>query len=191
MAVKIKRGSDKKFVVKLRHPNADPFDLTNADQVTLKLPKKDGTKLTIDTTPVPAVKAKALLQGVTFEAVTAGKVGNQIQLVFNGTDTIATVISAWNTANPSNQVSSNALTPSSTVLTAATVKLANGSDQYQKVLPMSPLVLGKILISLPNIDTAALRLANEQSIEVLVQVGDDPANDTTGLVIPNAIDVID
>jgi hypothetical protein len=191
MAVKIKRGSDKRFVVKLRYKNGDPRDLTGVDDITIKLPKKDGTKLTIDTTEIPAVKSSAVYLGVTYTAVTGGKLGNSIILPFDGVKTITQVITDWNTANPSNTVSSNAATPNVTVPTTANLKLANGSDAYQKVSVMSPVVLGKILLKLPNVDTASLRLANEQSIEVAIVDGDDPVDDSIGLVIPNAIDVID
>jgi hypothetical protein len=39
-----------------------------------------------------------------FKAVTKGSDGNSISLVFDGVDTVADVISAWNTANTSNTV---------------------------------------------------------------------------------------
>jgi microcystin-dependent protein len=62
---------------------------------------------------------------IVFTANNAGSGGNSISLVFNGSSTIATVVNAWNTANPANQVS---YTGSSLVIPAAnTWTLSGGS----------------------------------------------------------------
>ncbi len=42
--------------------------------------------------------------GATFTSANAGLIGNQIKLVFNGTDRIDTVVANWNAANPLNKV---------------------------------------------------------------------------------------
>jgi hypothetical protein len=191
MAVKIKRGSDKKFMIKLRHPNGDPYsELDQSVQVTVKLPKKDGTKISITLDAIAAVKASGTYAEVLYTAVVAGKNGNTIVLPFDGVKTIAQVISDWNTANPANTVGSNAA-DTSVVPAAGSLTLSGGSDQYNKVAKVAPAVLGKLLITLPNADTAQLRFGNEQALEVLVEFGTDPAVDDAGLVIPNAIDVVD
>lgn len=64
---------------------------------------------------------------ITFTANVIGNVGNTISLVFDGTDTITTVVNAWNVANPSNTVSFSG-GPGSTVLTAQTIDLGAGGD---------------------------------------------------------------
>ena len=64
-------------------------------------------------------------QQATFQADTIGDIGNSITLVFNGTDTAATVVSAWNLAHPNNTVSIVAGS-GSTVPTPGTTKLIGG-----------------------------------------------------------------
>lgn len=72
-----------------------------------------------------AIAATKLFQTVTFTADTAGTAGNSISLVFNGTDDLATVVGAWNTANPTNTVSFTGQ-PGTFVPTAGTANLAGG-----------------------------------------------------------------
>jgi hypothetical protein len=75
------------------------------------------------------VQANATVGPNVFTAVNYGPGGNSIALVFNGTDDVTTVVAAWNSANPSNQVSFTG--SGATVPTAQTVTLANGA--YQSV----------------------------------------------------------
>jgi hypothetical protein len=63
----------------------------------------DGTLITHHQTG-SLVAASVVYNTVTFTAVTAGKAGNSIVLVFNGTDDLDTVTGAWNTAHPTNTV---------------------------------------------------------------------------------------
>ena len=49
--------------------------------------------------------ASAVFSGVTFTADFTGQLGNSITLLFSGLNTVATVVTAWNVANPSNTVS--------------------------------------------------------------------------------------
>jgi hypothetical protein len=67
----------------------------------------------------------SLLSGtITFTAVTMGIIGNSISLTFNGFQQVGTVVSAWNAANPTNQVT---YTGSSTAIPdSATVSLSGG-----------------------------------------------------------------
>lgn len=68
----------------------------------------------------------SLLSGtITFTAVTLGTIGNSITLTFNGLQQVGTVVSAWNAANPGNQVT---YTGSSTAVPeSATVTLSGGA----------------------------------------------------------------
>jgi hypothetical protein len=61
---------------------------------------------------------------IIFTAVSAGTIGNSISLVFNGTATVATVVGAWNTANPTNQVSYTGL--GTVIPMAQTINLSGG-----------------------------------------------------------------
>jgi hypothetical protein len=84
-----------------------------------------------------------LLSGtITFTAVNLGVTGNSIALTFNGLQQVGTVVSAWNTANPSNQVT---YTGSSTAVPeSATVNLSGG------VNTLSPFVTNDTLYSTLN-----------------------------------------
>ncbi len=65
------------------------------------------------------------MAGYSFQAVEHGSIGNTITLVFNGTDDIDTVVTNWNTANPSNTVVL-VYGAGTDVLTAATYTLSGG-----------------------------------------------------------------
>lgn len=190
MAANIKRNRDKKFTIKLRMPNGDPYPgMGQANQVTVLLPNKDGTKLSINLDPIPAGKASAILAGVNFTAVTAGKLGNTIILTFDGIQTLATVVAAWNLANPSNQVIHNGV--GSSVPVAGTAHLQNGFNTYSKVVIVNPAEIANLLITLPKSDTANLKQGNLLSIEVLPDLGQDDVGEEAGINIPNAINVAD
>lgn len=188
MSVKIKRGSDKQFFIKCRAPNGDPIDLTAITQATVKIPKKDNTKLvcTLDTTP--AAFAKATYAGITFTAMTAGPNGNTIALSFNGLQNVATVVNAWNAANPSNQVGHSGA--GTVVPPAGNVNLTAGLSAYAKVEKVAPHVLGKLKVNLRNIDTVDLKLAQSVAIEVLLDEGEDPEGIQRGFIINDALDII-
>ena len=70
--------------------------------------------------------AEATHEGVTFTADEPGFVGEDISLVFNGSDTVTTVVDAWNTANPTNTVDHDGT--GSEVLSSATVDLVYSGD---------------------------------------------------------------
>lgn len=75
---------------------------------------------------VNCLTASITYGGTTFTAVNCGLVGNSITLNFDGTKTVATVVSDWNTANPSNTVSFSPGGNASNVLAAATKQLTGG-----------------------------------------------------------------
>lgn len=80
------------------------------------------------------VQASAILGPNTFTAVNFGTSGNSISLVFNGTNSVSTVVTAWNAANPSNQVTFTG--SGATVPTAQTVNLSNGA--FNTVMTSAP-----------------------------------------------------
>lgn len=69
----------------------------------------------------------------TFRAVNAGTNGNSIVLPFDGTNTVAFIINAWNTANPTNQVhiTSGA---GSTVHGAGSITLSGGAGAGDRII---------------------------------------------------------
>jgi len=80
------------------------------------------------------VAATATVGVNTFTAVNVGAGGNAIALVFDGTDDVTTVVTAWNTANPTNQVGFTGA--GGTVLTAQTVTLSGGSGSAVDVVTL-------------------------------------------------------
>ena len=82
--------------------------------------------LDINDNPISNSVALEASSGVTFLAVTAGYLGDEISLVFDGIEDIATVVAAWNLANPTNQVAHDGI--GTEVPTAQTLDLAYGGS---------------------------------------------------------------
>jgi hypothetical protein len=184
----ITRGEDAAFTIRLLDSSGRPYDLTNWVYLRLRLPADPTGAVLVDSSTTPAVPAVALAQGVNFTAVTPGTVGNSIELVFDGTETLATVATAWNTANASNQVSYSGL--GTVVLTAATVQLDQGQNALQKLLPASPLQLGKIRVMLRDTDTTQLKLSKNQTIELTIDKLDAfPAGNRKIVLMADALSV--
>lgn len=188
MSVKIKRGSDKSFVIKCRAPNGDPVDITDVTQATIKIPKKDNTKLSCNLDLVPAAFAKVVYSGITFTAMVAGAAGNLIILSFNGVLTVDAVVVAWNLANVGNEVAYSGL--ATQVPVAGTTQLANGLSAYNRVEKVAPYLLGKLKINLGNLDTADLKLAQSVAIDVILDEGESPEGTQRGFIIADALDII-
>lgn len=170
--LEIPSGADVTLIFRLHNRRTgDPLDLTDLNKVLLTLTARDRSLSTFTNASIPAIKAESTYAGVIYTAVTAGKTGDAIILVFNGTLTIAQVITAWNTANPSNQVSSNASTPSITVPAAGTLQLVGGYDTYAQISVSGNPLLGKIQLVLTQQDTLNLRIGNNQSMNIKVDFG--------------------
>ena len=73
------------------------------------------------------VASSVVYDTVTFTAVTPGADSNAIDLVFNGSDDIDTVVNAWNAANPNNQVSFSGQA-GTYIPTSGTADLDGGAD---------------------------------------------------------------
>jgi hypothetical protein len=166
------RGEDRTAPLKIRYKkDQEPYPLTGWTKITVIFEKSDRSKLEKTSGQKPAVKASASYGGVTYTAVTAGPNGNDIELVFNGTDSITTVVNAWNTANPSNTVSHNSSTPSS-VPTAGSVKLFGGKSAYYDIEIVN-LDAGKFTVHLSETDTKSLKVGPKQSFQVIIDKGDN------------------
>jgi len=190
MPITIVRGTDKRFVLKLRRPNGDPYiRLPEADKITLEFPKQSG-KVVIDDSTIAAETAECLYEEVTFSAVVAGAAGNDIVLEFDGIKTITAVLNEWNTANPTNTAESDAA-DESVILTSSQVTLAGGIDSYKKVEGTEPLAVGFVQVILPDTDTEYMRLGLKQDIRGYVDFGTHPAGFRDPVLVESELNVID
>jgi hypothetical protein len=192
----IRRGSDATFKIYLRDSFDRPYDLTGWTRLRVRLPKENIGAVEVNSDAIPAAKAYATIQvdvggdlvSVRFEAVTGGEAGNDIELVFNGTDTLDDVVGAWNTANPTNTVSHDA-DDGTIVPEAQTVALDQGLDSYYKVYPSSPLQLGEVNVVLSEADTSLLKIGRTQAVEITIDKGNHPAGKRVVVLCKDSIAV--
>lgn len=152
----ISRGEDAVFHIWLKDSWGKPYDLTGVVYLQLKMAMDPIGFVAVDSNIIPAVAATVIYDGITFTAVTGGTAGDAIALVFDGSTTVSTVVTAWNLANESNQVGYSGL--GTVVPTAGTAQLDQGQNALQKVVANTPLQLGKLTITLRESDTAQLKL---------------------------------
>ncbi len=136
---------------------------------------------------------------IVFTANTPGSVGNSISLVFNGSATVSTVVTAWNSAHPGNQVS---FTGSGSVVPAAnTYNLSGGGGSILIYIrePVQAVYIAELKIDASN----TLYEYNQASIAIVdskgglsgynefgQQVSDQGAIQLTGISALNPNDVI-
>lgn len=177
--ITIIRGEDKTLVFKLRDKeNNDPVNLNNITSVSIELIKSNRAKLIRTNKSISATKAvySVVEDSVTytFEAQNGGGLGNDIFLQFDGIDDIDTIIAAWNTNNPTNQV---VLTEGdgTVVLSEQDVQLYGGLDEYQAVSVEDDPILGKLKLILLETETISLRRGDNQLIKITVDWGNPPS----------------
>lgn len=73
-------------------------------------------------------KAKVVYEGVTYSANDNGVAGNNISLIFNGTDTVKKVVDTWNNANPENTLDYVPKTLAGHLSASATRTLTGGTE---------------------------------------------------------------
>jgi hypothetical protein len=141
------------------------FDTTNAstvldsDSVGAFVRSSDGTLITKHSKGLNF--ASVVFDTVTFTADNAGSAGNSIALVFNNSDTLTTVVGAWNSANPTNTVSFTGQA-GTYVPAAGTAQLVGGSDsQGLDVFLLNP----SIEVTATNLDIRDLAFATD-SVDV-------------------------
>lgn len=111
---------------------ADKADLVGGLVPTSQLPgfveevKEFADMTALEVTETGAY-ASVVYDTVTLTAVELGEIGNSIALVFNGTDTLTTVVDAWNTGHATNTVGFTGQA-GSYVPTAGTATLVGGVD---------------------------------------------------------------
>lgn len=188
MATLITKGEDRTIELAFLE-NSAPFNLTNWTTIAVQFKKSDNQILEKDTLAAD-IAAEAIYDSVKYTADVAGIGGNTISLVFDGNDSIATVITAWNTANPANTVSSNGA--DDTVIPAAkTLTLLGGKDAYAYVTLLGDPLLGKIAIDLTETDSAALKTGKGLSVKAVVDFGVNPGGQRRIFIFDNAINVVD
>lgn len=116
------------------------------------------------------VQASATVGPNVFTAVNFGPGGNSISLVFNGVNSVSTVVAAWNAANPLNQVSFTG--SGATVPTAQTVTLSGGADQSVRTSD--------------NLDYSAFSVDKFGRLKVAADVSVDPSAAEFNEDAPNA-----
>lgn len=189
MSSDIIRGEDAQFIIKLRLPNGDPYDLTGLTIARLLFRNTAASYHEVDMSVIPSTYASKLYAGVTYSSELAGDLGNDITLVFTGSNTIKNVCDAWNAANPLNIVVNDAVSDSAAP-TAGTVSLSGGQDTYQKISVIDPPILGKLSILLATADTSQFKSGKKLPIHLILAKGTG-VGDRKKIIIENAINVID
>jgi len=181
------RGEDRVLTLRVvDQKTGEPYDLTGWTKLQAELKKGNNQTLTKSTVPQGGVAAQVTYDGVIYTAQVASDEGNSISLVFNGVQTVETVISNWNTANPDNLVTSNSTDPSTEVPAAGTASLSGGVDPHYGVVVLVPEVLGKVQVVLLDTDTSAIKLGKNQSTRLII----DKGTERRIALFRNAIDVI-
>lgn len=187
--LKINRGSDKDFIIKIRSKdNNDPVNLTSATKIAITLTKSNRSLLVRDNSLMPAKKAFVDINNVRIIADNAGMNGNSIILLFNGVDNLNTVIADWNSSNPTNTISHNG---SGTQVFDGEYQLEGGADAYYPVTIEGNPLLGKIRVHLSDFDTSSLRLGLNQSLTVTIDFGIHPTGIRKITRYDNKVDILE
>jgi len=167
--VDIIRGEDRILVARIVFDESrEPFDLTGFTEIKAQFKKSNNSILEKTSLSAPSTFAGATHDGVEFTADVKGTIGNSIVLNFNGIDDLATVLAAWNTPNPNNTVSADT-TDLTQVLTIIVLSFTGGTNK--NFITSLDDKLGKIQIELDNEDTNSLRVAQDQSLKIFVDIG--------------------
>ena len=187
--VKILRGEDRILTLRVTTGiQPEPYDLSGVTRICVFFRQEQSFDLLeVNSDTVSAVPAQATKDNVIFTADTPGAGGNTISLVFNGSDTIDTVVTAWNMANPGNTVSHNGT--GTDILSAETLDLGGGRDAYVPVSVLGNAVLGKIQVQLTESQTLKLRVSDDQDIKVKLDMGDPVSGERRLVMFRRALDV--
>lgn len=185
----ITRGSDKSFTLRLRDKHSgDPIDLTPFTNIEVVLKNADRSELILLKEVLVATKAYGIKNDITVTAITAGIAGNDIELEFDGIDTIDDVVSAWNTANPSNQAEYTGL--DIVVPSEGTLRLQYGYASYSPIAVSGNVLLGKLLIKMLEKDTLLLKTGQNQSIKIILDEGQNTGGNRSVIMIESCLDVL-
>lgn len=185
------KGEDRNIpldLVRITHSGIRrPYKLTGWTKITIQLRQSSGKLLSLDTIPAHGIKSSGVYEDVTYTATNVGVLGDSISLVFDGSDSIATVVSNWNTMNPANTVEHDA-SDDSVIPSAGTLNLADGLDDYAKVTVLDE-AEGKIQVRVDNEDTNSLKNGPSGSITAVIDFGDHSAGVRRIASAKNVLDV--
>lgn len=187
--VTIQKGTDKHVLIRLTDRVTKlPIDLTNVTNIQVIIKGSDRTDLIFKNINIPAKKARAVKNSITFTAVTAGALGNYINLLFDGYRTVADVTSEWNSNNPNNTVIFTG--NGSTILAEGLICLTGGNDAYLQIEKWTNPAFGQILLRLTENDTLKFRTGLSQSIKILLDTGLNPGGFRCGGTFDNKLEVL-
>lgn len=190
---KIIRGADKQIFIRITSAKTGgPKDLSSASAIEVIFDKTNNSKLVLANVNMPATNAKITVANIIFSSATAGSSGNIIKLTADGVKTVSTVISDWNTVNPSNQVTSNATTDQlASVMPEGQYSLTGAYLSYMPVSVFGNALLGMVKVTLLEKETQSLKLGNNQSFSVKVDDGVNPSGLRFIGLFENKLDVVD
>lgn len=187
--IEIQAGTDVSTVFRMRNrKSGDPIDLTAMTAIRIIMTDRNRNQLIYQNVTIPSKAASFVYQNVTYTAVTPGANSNLIMLTFDGTSTIAQIITLWNQAHTMNQVMSNAVDPS-VIPTAGQIMLAGGFDSYAQIAVFGDPKLGKVQLILKQQDTLNLKIGNNQSIKFFLDFG--PGGPRSSATYQSKFDVLD
>lgn len=188
--ITIIRGEDRNMILRMIFKDStEPYDLINWTKISVEFKKADRTILEKTTDPYGGEFASGLYDNVTYTANSIGAIGNTIELTFDGNNTIQQVIDAWNSANPTNTVSSDAA-DDQVVPPAGSVQL-NGGVEPQRDVEVINETLGKISVRLSDDETAGLKRGPNQSFKVVVDKGEHPNGDRRIVLFDSKLNIVD
>ena len=171
--LRIYKGADKSFLIRLKSLKTDdPYALDGITSLQVIFINADRSKLVLTSDVRPSTRAFAEFDGTIFKSQENGSLGNNIHLFFNGVDTLAEVVDAWNSVNPANLGEHDRL-DNSTVFPKTEIRLNGGYDAYTPVSIFGDYRLGKVNVVMSETETARLRSGANNSFSIIVDKGEN------------------
>jgi len=165
-----------------------PYPLEGWTKIWIYFKKSDGSWLEKTTDLYGGAQAIQIYEGVTYTAENYGIVGNDIQLIFTGSNTIAQAVSTWNTTNPTNTVNHDA-DDDSVVPSAGTFNLSGGENQKKDVNVIDE-KLSEITVNLSNEETNSLKTGKDLTFKGYIDKGNHPTGTRRKVIFWNCLNVV-
>jgi len=187
--ITIVKGDDRSInLYFVQQDNGRPYDLTGFTNISVFFKTQFGGILEKNNSTYDTA-AYASYAGINFTAQTLGTTGNSISLVFDGIQSLQTIVNAWNLANSGNQVSHDA--PDGSIVPAsATVSLAHGQSGLIDVTVPSA-VLGHVVVRVHDFDTVQFLAGRSLSFKVFIDNGTPPEGTRRKVIFANALEVVE